>query len=64
MKEGTVKFFNESKGFGFIIENGSQNECFVHVTGLIDEIREGDTVEYEEKEGKKGMNAVNVRVVQ
>lgn len=64
MKEGTVKFFNEAKGFGFIAENGSENECFVHVTGLIDEIREGDQVEYEEKEGKKGMNAVNVRVIQ
>ncbi len=64
MKEGTVKFFNESKGFGFITENGSESECFVHVTGLIDEIREGDRVEYEEKEGQKGMNAVNVRVLQ
>lgn len=64
MKEGTVKFFNDSKGFGFIVEEGSGNECFVHVTGLIDEIREGDRVEYEEKEGKRGMNAVNVRVLQ
>lgn len=64
MKEGTVKFFNDAKGFGFITESGTNQECFVHVTGLIDEIREGDVVEYEEKEGKKGMNAVNVRVVQ
>ncbi|MFT5925511.1 MAG: CspA family cold shock protein [Rubritalea sp.] len=64
MKQGTVKFYNESKGFGFITEEGTNQECFVHVTGIIDEIREGDQVEYEETEGKKGMNAVNVRVVQ
>ncbi|MDX2361782.1 MAG: cold shock domain-containing protein [Crocinitomicaceae bacterium] len=63
MNRGTVKFFNESKGFGFIKEEGSEQEHFVHVTGLIDEIREGDTVEFELKEGKKGMNAVNVKVV-
>jgi CspA family cold shock protein len=63
MKQGTVKFYNESKGFGFITEEGTNQECFVHVTGIIDEIREGDQVEYEETEGKKGMNAVNVRVV-
>ena len=50
---GTVKFFNDSKGFGFIIEEGSNQEHFVHVTGLIDEIREGDQVEFELKEGKK-----------
>ncbi|MFB0905000.1 MAG: cold shock domain-containing protein [Nonlabens sp.] len=64
MKQGTVKFYNESKGFGFITEEGTNQECFVHVTGIIDEIREGDQVEYEETEGKKGINAVNVRVVQ
>ena len=63
MLQGTVKFFNDSKGFGFIIEDGSKNEHFVHVSGLIDEIKEGDTVEFELKEGKKGLNAVNVRVV-
>ncbi len=63
MKQGTVKFYNESKGFGFITEEGTNQECFVHVTGIIDEIREGDQVEYEETEGKKGINAVNVRVV-
>ena len=60
---GTVKFFNDSKGFGFIIEEGSNQEHFVHVTGLIDEIREGDQVEFELKEGKKGMNAVNVKTL-
>ena len=63
MKQGTVKFFNESKGFGFIVEDGSNSEHFVHISGLIDEIKEGDTVEFELKEGKKGMNAVNVKVI-
>lgn len=63
MKNGTVKFFNSTKGFGFIVETGSKIEYFVHVTGLIDEINQGDNVEFELKEGKKGMNAVNVRVV-
>ena len=63
MKNGTVKFYNGTKGFGFITENESGTEYFVHVTGLIDEINEGDNVEFELKEGKKGMNAVNVSVV-
>lgn len=62
MKQGTVKFFNGTKGFGFIIENESKEEFFVHVSGLIDEINEGDAVEFELKEGRKGMNAVNVKV--
>lgn len=63
MNRGTVKFFNDSKGFGFIIEEGTNKEYFVHVSGLIDEIREGDTVQFELKEGKKGLNAVNVKIV-
>lgn len=63
MSKGTVKFFNESKGFGFISEDGSNKEHFVHVSGLIDEIRDGDNVEFELKEGKKGLNAVNVKVL-
>ena len=63
MKTGTVKFFNASKGYGFIIEDGSNSDHFVHVTGLVDEINEGDEVEFELKEGKKGLNAVNVRVL-
>ena len=63
MNKGTVKFFNESKGFGFIKEDGTDTDHFVHVSGLIDEIREGDTVEYDLQEGKEGMNAVNVRVL-
>jgi CspA family cold shock protein len=62
MSKGTVKFFNETKGFGFISEEGSNKEHFVHVSGLIDEIREGDEVEFELTEGKKGLNAVNVKV--
>jgi cold shock protein len=62
VKNGTVKFFNGAKGFGFIIEDETKEEFFVHVTGLIDEINEGDAVEFELKEGKKGMNAVNVKV--
>jgi len=63
VKNGTVKFFNESKGFGFIIEESSSNEYFVHVSGLIDRISEGDNVEFELKEGKKGLNAINVKVI-
>lgn len=63
MLQGTVKFFNESKGFGFITEEGTKKEHFVHISGLIDEIKEGDEVEFELKEGKKGLNAVNVRVI-
>lgn len=63
MNTGTVKFFNETKGFGFITEEGSSNDHFVHISGLIDEIREGDKVEFELQEGRKGMNAVNVKVI-
>jgi cold shock protein len=62
MNTGTVKFFNETKGFGFIKESGSNREYFVHATGLIDEIRENDEVTFELKEGKKGLNAVNVKL--
>ena len=63
MEKGTVKFFNDAKGFGFITEDDSNKEYFVHVSGLIDEIREGDAVEFELQEGKKGLNAVNVKVL-
>ena len=63
MSKGTVKFFNDSKGYGFITEDESNKEHFVHVSGLIDEIREGDSVEFELTEGKKGLNAVNVKVI-
>ena len=63
MTTGTVKFFNESKGFGFIIEEGTNKEHFVHVSGLVDEIRENDEVEFDLQDGRKGLNAVNVRVL-
>jgi len=63
VKNGTVKFFNASKGFGFVTEDDSNTEYFVHVTGIIDEINEGDKVEFELKEGRKGLNAVNVRII-
>jgi CspA family cold shock protein len=61
--EGTVKFFNEEKGFGFIKPSNSSEDIFVHSSGLIDAIRENDKVEYNEERGKKGMNAVNVKVL-
>lgn len=61
---GTVKFFNESKGFGFIKHENSNQETFVHISGLKDQVKENDRVEFELQEGKKGMNAVNVRIIQ
>jgi cold shock protein len=61
--EGTVKFFNEEKGFGFIKPSNSGQDIFVHSSGLIDRIQENDKVEYNEERGKKGMNAVNVKLV-
>jgi CspA family cold shock protein len=61
--QGTVKFFNEAKGFGFIKPSDSSEDIFVHTSGLIDNIRENDKVEYETERGKKGMNAVNVKVL-
>ncbi len=62
MKNGTVKFFNETKGFGFIKSNDSGEEYFVHVSGLREEIRQNDQVVFELQEGKKGLNAVNVKL--
>lgn len=62
MNKGTVKFFNETKGFGFIKDTETEKEYFVHVSGLIDKIRENDEVTFELKEGKKGLNAVNVKL--
>ncbi|MBL7802746.1 MAG: cold shock domain-containing protein [Saprospiraceae bacterium] len=61
MYKGTVKFFNETKGFGFIVDSATGQEIFVHVSGLVDKIREGDVVTFETARGKKGMNAVNVQ---
>ena len=63
MQEGTVKFFNETKGFGFIAPANGGPDIFVHVTGLIHEIRENDKVSYDVQNGKKGLNAVNVSVI-
>jgi len=62
MKQGTVKFFDKTKGFGFIAPDDGDKDIFVHVTGLVGEIDEGDTVSYEVEEGKRGLNAVNVSV--
>jgi CspA family cold shock protein len=61
METGTVKFFNESKGFGFITQEDGQ-EIFVHVSGLKQDIRQNDKVEFEVEEGKKGLSAVNVKL--
>ena len=63
MKEGTVKFFNNAKGFGFIKPTDASEDVFVHSSGLIDEIRENDKVEFDVEQGKKGLNAVNVKVL-
>jgi cold shock protein len=62
MEKGTVKFYNQAKGFGFIKVDGSGKEIFVHVSGLKDEIKENDIVVFEIQEGKKGANAVNVKL--
>lgn len=63
MQQGTVKFFNATKGFGFIKPSDSSEDVFVHVSGLIDEVRENDEVQYDVERGKKGLNAVNVQIV-
>lgn len=63
MNKGTVKFFNESKGFGFITPEDGSKDVFVHANGLVDNIQEGDIVNYEVEEGRKGLNAVSVAVV-
>lgn len=61
MEKGTVKFFNEAKGFGFI-KTESGKEVFVHSSGLVDKVRENDNVTFDIAEGKKGPNAVNVKL--
>ena len=63
MSNGTVKFFNNSKGFGFITPDEGSKDVFVHINGLLDDIREGDKVSYDVEEGPKGLNAKNVKVV-
>ena len=63
MNKGTVKFFNEEKGFGFIKEQESGKEYFVHVTGLVDKVAENDEVTFDLAEGRKGTMAVNVKTI-
>jgi len=63
MSTGTVKFFNNSKGFGFITPDDGGKDLFVHVSGLTDEIRDGDKVSFDVEEGQKGLNATNVTIV-
>ena len=63
MYTGKVKFFNDTKGFGFIIDESSNNEYFVHISGVNGQIKEGDEVQYEVEKGKRGLNAVNVQVI-
>jgi CspA family cold shock protein len=62
MNNGTVKFFNDSKGFGFIKDENSSKEYFVHANGLVDHIKEDDEVTFDLEEGRKGLNAVNVKL--
>jgi len=62
MNKGTVKFFNETKGFGFITPEDGSADVFVHISGLKDQVREGDSVTYDVERGPKGLNAANVRV--
>ncbi|HMS99447.1 MAG: cold-shock protein [Saprospiraceae bacterium] len=62
MQEGKVKFFNPTKGFGFITPSNGGDDIFVHISGTIDEIRENDKVTYDVQNGKKGLNAVNVKL--
>ncbi len=63
MNNGVVKFFNELKGFGFIKDTNSNKEYFVHSSGLKEDIEENDEVTFDLQEGRKGLNAVNVKLV-
>lgn len=61
MNKGTIKFFNETKGFGFVKEEETNKEYFVHVSGLVDQVKENDAVTFDLEEGRKGLMAVNVK---
>jgi cold shock protein len=63
MKQGKVKFFNSTKGFGFITPTDGTEDIFVHESGLTDKIKDNDLVQYETERGRKGLNAVRVQVV-
>lgn len=63
MNEGTIKFFNEAKGFGFITPDNGDKDLFVHVTALNGTVRENDKVTYTVESGQRGLNAVNVNVI-
>ena len=63
MQTGKVKFFNQEKGYGFIVADESDEEVFVHSSGLVHEIRQNDRVSFDIKQGKKGLNAINVEKV-
>ncbi len=63
MSQGTVKFFNNSKGFGFIAPDDGSKDVFVHKNGLTDQITEGDKVSFDVEEGQKGLNAINVKKI-
>ncbi|GGZ39648.1 cold-shock protein [Echinicola pacifica] len=63
MLTGIVKFYNEAKGFGFIVDDESQDDIFMHATGLVDKVMQNDKVSFEVKEGKNGLNAINVKKV-
>ena len=63
MRKGKIKFFNDQKGFGFVVDNESSEEFFCHVSGLKEKVTENDEVEFELIEGRKGMNAVNIKKI-
>ena len=63
MTNGTVKFFNSARGFGFITPDDGEKDLFVHKSNLVDEITEGDKVSYDVEESEKGLNAINVKVI-